>query len=156
VFGYGRGPDLKRHPLVWAIVVVAVAGLVIYAPALLARASTGSREPINFLTQPQQGWRFVLTAAAEIPSAHASTPGRARSLAVADFAGTAVQPVRVDLLWVPTRRVALLGEGSRVATAKAALVWAVTGREQPGGSLRTIGLIDFRSGRLTYDVRTAR
>jgi hypothetical protein len=48
------------------------------------------------------------------------------------------------------------GEGSREATATASLVWMVTGRPRANAPLGTVGLIDFRSGKLTYDVRTAR
>jgi hypothetical protein len=138
------------------VLAVALAGLVVYAPAELARSSTGPMEPVDFLTAPQQGWRFLLTAASEIPSARAGTPAAARRLAVARFAGSSVQPTRVDLLWVPDHRVPLRGAGSRSATAKAALVWMVTGRTRPGGPLRTVGLIDFESGALTYDVRSVR
>jgi hypothetical protein len=139
------------------VLAVALAGVAIYAPAELARSATGAREPVDFLTRPQEGWRFLLEAAFDIPTARAGTPSEARQLAVRDFAGTSVEPTRVDLLWVPDRRVQLEGGGgSAVAVAKARLVWMVTGRARPGGRLRTVGLIDYQSGELTYDVRTAR
>jgi hypothetical protein len=35
-------------------------------------------------------------------------------------------------------------------------VWMVTGRTRPRGPLRTVGLIDFQTGALTFDVRTVR
>jgi hypothetical protein len=150
-------PKVRRSALFWAVLVVALAGVVVYAPALLARSATGAHEPVNFLTAPQQGWRFVWDAAFQIPGARAGTPSAARRLAVADFAGTSITPTRVELLWVPDRRVQLVGGGgSAAATAKSRLVWMVTGRARPGGPIRTVGLIDYRSGRLTYDVRTAR
>ena len=65
-----------------------------------------------------------------------------------------VQPVRVDLLYVPNRRVPI-GAGSGEAMAKGRLVWRVSGRVRPGGPVLTVGLIDFATGELTYDVRTA-
>jgi hypothetical protein len=140
----------RRGRLSWAI----VAALLVYGPAELARRATGAGEPVDFLTQPQEGWAFVITALDEIGSARVASPAVARRAAVAAFAGTAVRPQRVDLLYVPDRRVRL-GKGSAVATAKGRLVWKVTGRTRPGGPLVTVGLIDFQSGRLTYDVRTA-
>ena len=139
------------------MLAVALAGLGVYAPAMIARASTGPMEPVDFLTAPQQGWRFLLTAASQIKGARAGSPSAAREIAVRRFTGSSVQPTRVDLLWVPDRRVPLLrGGGRRVAAAKASLVWMVTGRTRPRGPLRTVGLIDFQTGALTYDVRTVR
>lgn len=139
------------------MLAVALAGVVIYAPAEWARSATGPHEPVDFLTRPQEGWKFMLAAASAIPTARAGTPSQARALAVRDFAGSTVAPTRVDLLWVPGRRVRLIGGGGRsYATAKANLVWMVTGRTRPSGRLQTVGLIDYSSGKLTYDVRTAR
>jgi hypothetical protein len=147
---------VRRSALFWAILAVVVAGTAIYGPAEIARSATGAREPVDFLTQPQEGWRFLLEAAFDIPNARAGSPSEARHLALHDFSGSAVQLTRVDLLWVPDRQVVLQGGGgSATATAKGRLVWTVTGRVRPGGPLRTVGLIDFRSGELTYDVRNA-
>jgi hypothetical protein len=55
---------------------------------------------------------------------------------------------------VPDRRVPVRA-GSGEATAKGRLVWGVSGRVRPGGPVQTVGLIDFATGELTYDVRTA-
>src|SRR5919201_1867308 len=101
----------RRGSLFWAVVAVLTAGLLVYGPAELARRSTGNGEPVDFLTHPQEGWRFVLTALDEIGSAQAGSPARARDLAVRAFAGTSVEPVRVDLLYVPDRRGAPRGGG---------------------------------------------
>ncbi|MGN6379130.1 MAG: hypothetical protein ACTHNU_09285 [Gaiellales bacterium] len=148
---------MRRSALFWAVLALALAGVIIYAPAEWARSATGPHEPVDFLTRPQEGWRFMLDAAFAIPSAKAATPAEARKLAVRDFAGTSVTPTRVDLLWVPNLRVRLVGGGgSRVVTAKARMVWMVTGRTRPQGPLRTVGLIDYSSGDLTYDVRNTR
>ena len=138
------------------MLAVALVGVVVYGPALLARAATSPAEPVDFLTAPVDGWRFLLTAAVEIPDARAATPAAARDLAVHDFAGSTVTPTRVDLVWTSNRRVRIRGGGSTPVTAKGNLVWIVTGRTRAGGPLRTVGLIDFQTGQLTYDVRTAR
>jgi hypothetical protein len=109
---------------------------------------------VDFLTHPQEGWHFVADALREIGSARAGSPSEAGALAARAFSGTTVQPVRVDLLYVPDLHVPL-GAGSDEATAKGRLVWRVSGRTRPGGPVHTVGLIDFATGELTYDVRTA-
>ena len=53
------------------MLAVALVGVVVYGPALLARAATSPAEPVDFLTAPVDGWRFLLTAAVEIPDARA-------------------------------------------------------------------------------------
>ena len=143
----------RRGSLFWAVVAVLVAAALVYGPAELARRSTGQGEPVDFLTQPQEGWRFVADALRQIGSARAGSPAAAGALAARAFSGTTVQPVRVDLLYVPDLHVPL--GGSDEATAKGRLVWRVSGRVRPGGPVQTVGLIDFATGELTYDVRTA-
>jgi hypothetical protein len=135
--------------VVWGLIAVLVGALLLYGPAELARRATGPGEPVSFLTQPQAGWRFMLDALDAVGSARAGSPASARALAVRAFAGTGMLPERVDLLYVPSLRVPG-GAGTPPLTAKAALVWKVTGQTRPGGRVRTIGLLDFASGRLTY------
>jgi hypothetical protein len=137
-----------RLSVVWGIVAVLAGAVLVYGPAELARRATGPGEPVSFLTQPQEGWRFMLDALDAIGSARAGSPARARSLAVQAFAGTAVLPERVDLLYVPDLRVPV-GAGRPPLVAKAKLVWRVTGQMRPGGKVGTIGLLDFETGRLT-------
>jgi hypothetical protein len=135
--------------VVWGLIAVLAAAVLVYGPAELARRATGPGEPVSFLTQPQEGWRFMLDALDAAGSARAGSPASARALAVRAFAGTTMLPERVDLLYVPSLRVPD-GAGRRPLAAKAALVWRVTGQTRPGGRVRTIGLLDFASGRLTY------
>jgi hypothetical protein len=138
-----------RLSLLWGITAVLAAAVLVYGPAELARRATGPGEPVSFLTQPQQGWRFVLAALDSIGSARAGSPARAKALAVRAFAGTTVLPIRVDLLYVPDLRVPV-GAGRPPLTAKAKLVWRVSGQTRPGGRVHTVGLLDFVTGRLTY------
>jgi hypothetical protein len=137
--------------LLWGIIVVLAAAVLVYGPAELALRATGPGEPVSFLTQPQQGWSFMLDALDAVGSARAGTPAQARVLAVRAFAGTAVLPERVDLLYVPDLRVPV-GGGRRPLVAKAKLVWRVSGQTRPGGPVQTVGLLDFATGRLTYNV----
>lgn len=133
----------------WGLIAVLAAGVLVYGPAELARRSTGPGEPVSFLTQPLEGWRFMLETLDGVGSARAGSPASARALAVRAFAGTSMLPERVDLLYVPSLQVPD-GAGRRPLAAKAALVWRVTGQTRPGGRVQTIGLLDFASGRLTY------
>jgi len=143
-----------RLSLLWGITAVLAAAVLVYGPAELARRATGPGEPVSFLTQPQEGWGFMLDALDAIGSARAGSPARAKALAVQAFAGTTVLPVRVDLLYVPDLRVPL-GAGRPPLVAKAKLVWRVSGQTRPGGRVHTVGLLDFVTGRLTYGVGAA-
>jgi hypothetical protein len=135
--------------VLWGLIALLAGAVLVYGPAELARRATGPGEPVSFLTEPQQGWRFMLDALEGIGSARAASPASAKALAVRAFAGTSLLPERVDLLYVPSLRVPD-GAGRRPLMAKAPLVWRVTGQTRPGGRVRTIGLLDFASGRLTY------
>ena len=143
-----------RLSLLWGITAVLAAAVIVYGPAELARRATGPGEPVSFLTQPQEGWGFMLDALDAVGSARAGSPARAKALAVQAFAGTTVLPVRVDLLYVPNLRVPL-GAGRPPLVAKAKLVWRVSGQTRPGGRVHTVGLLDFVTGRLTYRVGAA-
>jgi len=145
-----------RSWLFWAFLAVLVIGVALYAPAELARRATAPDEPVSFLTQPLQGWRFVLTAAHERPGAVAGSPAAARRIALAHFDDGRLRPSRVDLLWLPARSVHLTTlQGSRQVATNSQLVWKVTGRSGPDGREVTVGLIDFSSGRVIYDGRVA-
>src|SRR5437762_14282531 len=77
----------RRGSLFWGIVAVLVAGTLVYGPAELARRSTGQGEPVDFLTHPQEGWRFVADALRQIGSARAGSPAAAGALAARALAG---------------------------------------------------------------------
>ena len=143
-----------RSSLFWAVVAVVLIGLVVYAPALLARAATAPDEPVDFLTHPQDGWRFVIDVVSDRGSAKAGTPQAARDLAVAHFSGSAVLPVRVDLVYLPGHQLRLGGkQGTIRVSANSQLLWKVTGRTSSDGPLRTVALIDYSTGAFIYDSR---
>jgi len=142
----------RRSPLFWATAAVALAAVLIYGPAVVARSATGPGEPVDFLTQPTQGWAFILATGGD-GSARAGSPGRAAAIAARGFAGTSVQPVGVGLLWLPQRRLTIgSGKGRRTMTTNSKLVWLVTGRLRPGVAARPVGLIDYQTGILRYDL----
>ncbi len=147
----------RRSALFWAVTAVALLGAAIYLPAWIAQSATAPDGPVDFLTSPEQGWRFVLDAVREVPDARAGSPQAAGRAAVQQLAPEGVQPTRVDLLYLPDRQVTVTGpKGSRDVSTNATLVWRVTGRMVAGGPLRTLGLIDLSTGRLIYDARNDR
>jgi len=148
---------VRRHSwLFWAFLMVLVTGAVVYGPAELAQRSTAADEPVSFLSHPIQGWEFMLTAARERPGAVAGTPAAARQIALRTFDDGRLRPTRVDLLWLPDRRVQLRTlQGNRELATKSQLLWKVTGHRGQNGSNVTVGLIDLATGRVIYDGRLA-
>lgn|SRR5690242_12284824 len=147
----------RRSALFWAVIAVALLGLAIYLPAYVARAATASDGPVDFMSSPLDGWRFMIDATRSLPDARVATPAEARTRAVSLFASTGVQPTRVDLLYVPGSELRVgSGQGSHMQPTNSTLVWRVTGRTRPEGPLVTVGLIDLSTGALVYDVRDDR
>jgi hypothetical protein len=147
----------RRSWLFWAFLAVAVLGAVVYVPAELARHSTGPGEPVDFLSHPLEGWRFVVEVARDRGDAVAGTPAAARAIALHTFDDGVLRPERVSLLWLPDESVRLRTlQGSAVVSTNSRLVWKVTGRRGRSGPDMALGLIDFASGRVIYDARVAR
>lgn len=135
----------------WAFLAVAVLGLVVYLPAELAKRSTGPGEPVDFLSHPLEGWRFLATVARERSGAAAGTPAAARAIALKTFDNGRLRPQRVSLLWLPDRSISVRTlQGSAVVSTNSRLVWKVTGRRGPRGPDVILGLIDFASGKVIY------
>jgi hypothetical protein len=146
----------RRSWLFWAFLLVLVTGAVVYGPAELAQHSTAADEPVSFLSHPLEGWKFMLTAARERPDAVAGTPAEARQIALRTFDDGTLRPTRVDLLWLPDRRVQLRTlQGNRMLTTNSQLLWKVTGHRGQNGPNVTVGLIDLATGRVIYDGRLA-
>jgi hypothetical protein len=144
----------RRSALFWAVIAVALLGLAIYLPAYVARSATASDGPVDFVSNPIDGWRFMIDTTRDLPDAAVGTPAKARSRAISLFTATGVQPTRVDLLYLPDRQLEVgSGQGSHMQPTNSTLVWRVTGRTRPDGPLMTVGLIDLSTGALVYDVR---
>ncbi len=145
----------QRLSLLWGIIAVLAAAVLVYGPAELARRADRPGRAGELPHPAAAGLAASCsTRSTPIGSARAGSPARARALAVRAFAGTAVLPERVDLLYVPDLRVPV-GAGRRPLVAKAKLVWRVSGQTRPGGRVLTVGLLDFTTGRLTYRVGAA-
>jgi hypothetical protein len=138
--------------LFWAFLAVVVVGALVYVPAELARRATGPGEPVDFLSHPVEGWRFVAAVARERDGAAAGSPSAARRLALRTFDDGTLRPDRVSLLWLPDRLVHLRTlQGSADVPTNSRLVWKVTGRRGRRGADVTLGLIDFTTGKVIYN-----
>jgi hypothetical protein len=140
--------------LFWAFLAVVVVGAMVYVPAELARRATGPGEPVDFLSHPLDGWRFVVAVARDRGGAAAGSPSAARRIALRAFDDGRLRPARVSLLWLPDGRVRLRTlQGSAEVVTNSRLVWKVTGRRGRDGPDVTLGLIDFASGKVIFDGR---
>src|SRR5947199_170014 len=115
----------RRSALFWAVTVVALLGAAIYLPAWIAQSATAPDGPVNFLTSPEQGWRFVWDAVREVPDAHAGSPQAAGRAAVRPFADEAMLRTRYRLLRrVVAAVVGFLGVMAVLLSVDATRSWA--------------------------------
>lgn len=138
---------------------------VFYAPALVAASVTAPTEPVGFIGRPWTAWAFATDVLVASVSAEAPSPGAA--LTRADRAWNKgdrprIDPVEVKLLYLPggvhARFEALLPDGRTLSASvntPRSLVWIVMGRYSGSQATGTIGLLDFSTGSVLWDVRTA-
>lgn len=155
------------------MLIVALVLVLALAPAFVANSVTSPDEPVRFLSKPWIGWAFVGTVLVKSVSADAASPGAALtrahevwgsadSLDVAAKVGAASDPVaeQVKLLYLPadTRvRVRTIdADGNhelRRIGARRALAWQVIGRWPGTDAVGTIGLIDFSTATVVWNIR---
>lgn len=143
------------------LVVVVVAAVVFLLPAFVAFRYTAPEERSQFVTHPWRGWSFAWAALAVPSGSQLKTSGMALRKADWIYKGTVVDPREVQLLFVPRGRPYRFSHrvDDRVVTSTITpsyrFVWQVWGVvdtiHQPG--LTLVGLLDYRTGRLLYDVR---
>jgi hypothetical protein len=151
------------------IAIVVLALIVFCAPAVVAQTVTSPSEPLSFLARPWTGWTFAGSVLVDSFSAKASSPGSALRAARRAFQphahapGVATpdpQPRAVQLLYLPgSTKVTIeteLGGKRRHERVDPPhpLVWLVLGRVGSDGSDSSIGLLDFTTGHLVWDVRS--
>lgn len=149
------------------IVLIAVLAIaVLYAPSLVALSVTTDDEPVRFIEKPWTGWQFAGTVLVASVQADAPSPGSALQIAHDHWQVDGAQegsdtpdPVEVGLLYIPSgTRVefsALTPSGEQTVRPKVpdSLVWQVRGRYDDAGAVGPIGLIDFSTGKVLWDVR---
>lgn len=142
----------------WLVVVGVLALLaVVWAPSFVATRYTTTAQPIDFLTRPDKGWRFLYDAARISRKAKLGTEGAA--LAAANHRWRPVD--RVELVYlehpviVPVAPGAVtVPERARTVRPRSRLTWFVYGRlgKRPR---QVVGLLDAVSGKAIWDIRRA-
>ena len=146
---------ITRRRVVGVIVGVVALALV-WLPSLVARTYTTSAQPIDFLTRPDKGWRFLVDTVRLSRSARLGSEGqalarakgfwrRAESVELVYLEHPVTVPVAAGGIAPPPR--------ARLVRPRSRLTWFVTGRITPARPRQIIGLIDYKSGRVIWDLR---
>lgn len=137
-------------------VTVAVAALAaLWAPSLVARTYTTPAQPIDFLSRPDKGWRFLYDTVRLSRHAKLGSDGSAlqRARQVWPRADAVELVYLVRPVTVPVATGGLNPPVSaRTLRPRSRLTWFVRGRigSRPR---QVVGLLDFRSGRVIWDLR---
>jgi hypothetical protein len=132
-----------------------VALVALWTPSFVARTYTTSAQPIDFLTRPDKGWRFLYDSVRLSREAPLGSEAAARGAARRIWPRSeAVELVYLDgPVTVPVTPGGLLPRPrARVVRPRSPLTWFVHGRigNRPR---QVVGLIDYRSGRVIWDLR---
>jgi len=140
-----------------AVGVIATVGAValLWAPSLVARWYTTPAQPIDFMTRPDKGWRFLYDAVRLSRDPKLGSEGPALDTAKRIWRGAE----GVELVYLERPVTIPVPAGGLAPSARARFVrprsrftWFVTGRV--GGRPRQIiGLLDYRTGRVLWDLR---
>ena len=144
----------------WVTVVVCVAAFVFYFPSLVAFRYTAPPQNVTFLYRPWTSWSFAYTALTVPGDARLKTSGEALREAEKIWPG--------PLLDVGEARVLFLDAGQpytfthevqgrdveTTVTPTYDFVWQVRGTIGRDDTDTVIGLLDYRTGEVIYDVRT--
>jgi len=151
----------NRHKRFWIILIAVVAAVVFYLPSLVAFRYTAAAQSTGFLTHPWRSWSFMATALTVPGDSHLKTSGIALRSADARFSGTTIDPREVRLLFLPEGKPYTFTHrlGRRTLTTTITppyrFVWQVSGHiDAVKGSNTVVALLDYRSGRVLYDVRS--
>lgn len=137
--------------------VVAVAA--VWVPSLVARTYTTEAQPIDFLSRPDKGWRFLYDTVRLSRHARLGTDGAALQRAKQVWP-RASQDVELVYLVRPVTLPVTPGGHSvplalRTVRPRTRLTWFVYGR-LGGRARQVVGLLDYRSGRVIWDLRRVR
>jgi len=147
--------------LLIAVVVGLVALVVLLLPALVAYRYTAPAQRTGFVTRPWRGWSFALAALRVPGDAELKTSGMALRKADWLFKGTAVDPLEVQLLFVPqdqpyTFAHEIAGrEVTTTVTPSYRFIWQVDGTVDTisESDEMLVALLDYETGDVLYDVR---
>lgn len=145
-----------RIPRRRAVGVIAAVGALalLWTPSLVARGYTTSAQPIDFLARPDKGWRFLYDTVRLSRHARLGSEGPARETANRIWRHVeAVELVYlVGPVTIPIPPGGLAPARPQRVRPRSRLTWFVEGRVS-GRARQIIGLMDYRSGRVIWDVR---
>ena len=137
------------------VIAAVVAIPLLWAPSLIARSYTSEAQPIEFMTRPDKGWRFLYDVVRLSRSAKLGSEGpaletakriwrRADAVELVYLEGPVTVPAPTSGPVVPAR--------ARTVRPRTRLTWFVLGRFD-NRPRQVIGLVDFKSGRAIWDLR---
>lgn len=143
----------------WTILVTCVVVVVFYFPSLVAFRYTAPPQNVTFLYKPWRSWSFAYTALTVPGDAKLKTSGEALRAAKRIWPGPSPSVDEVRVLFVeegqPYEFTHAVG-GAEVTTTIVPpydFVWEVRGTVGRGNDENIVGLLDYRSGDMLYDVR---
>lgn len=150
----------RRRPGPAATALIAAgAVVVVWAPSLVATRYAERPTATEFLANPVEGWMFMKEAVTASRNPRLGTSDAAMQQASQVWAGPPAVATDVALKSIPSEWAVPVAEGAtrpgparRVATPEDELNWVVTGRVK-GGPEQVIGLLDYRTGRVEWDIR---
>lgn len=150
----------------WIALGVCAVVFVFYFPSLVAYRYTASSQNTTFLTHPWRSWAFAFDAFTVAGDSQLKTSGAAYRDAEHVFSGTSVRVEQARLLFLPAGKpytFAQTVDRRRVKTTIVPpyrFVWQIEGHVRSSETGRfdeqndvIVGLFDYRSGRMLYDVR---
>jgi hypothetical protein len=160
-------PQVSRAPLFrnrnkrfWIELIVVVVVVVFYLPSLVAFRYTAAPQNTGFLTHPWRSWSFIVTALTVPGDSRLKTSGNALRAADSRFRGSAIDPHKVRLLFLPEGKPYTFTHalGDRTVTTTITppyrFVWLVSGHiDTVNGPDTVVALLDYRTGKMLYDVR---
>lgn len=144
----------------WTILITCVVVVVFYFPSLVAFRYTAPPQNVTFLYKPWKSWSFAYTALTVPGDAKLKTSGEALRAAKKAWPGPSPSVDEVRLLFVEEDRPYEFThsvDGRDVTTTITPpydFVWQVRGAVGKGTDENVVGLLDYRSGAVLYDVRT--
>lgn len=150
----------KRSKRFWITLVVCVTAFVFYFPSLVAFRYTAPSQNVGFLYRPWKSWAFAYAALTVPGDARLKTSGEALRAAEAVWPGPSPAVHEVRVLFVDAGRpYEFVHEvaGRPVTTTVVPpydFVWQVRGAMTRNAGDTIVGLIDYRSGEVLYDVRS--
>lgn len=139
--------------------IAAGAVVAVWVPSFIATAYAERPTATEFLANPVGGWMFLKEAVTASRNPRLGTADAAMQQASQVWAGPPAVAADVALKSIPSAWDVPVAEGAaqplparRVARPDDELNWVVTGRVE-GGPEQVIGLLDYRTGRVEWDIR---